>query len=462
MAVLLKGAYVVSATGVDRLDMLLEGGTVSRVGEDLSAPGAEVVDLDGKYLLAGGIDVHTHFDLPLGDGMRTADGFASGGRAALAGGTTCVVDYATQFKGETLADGLRNWHRLADGKCFCDYAFHMAITDWNERIAAELPDMAAAGVTSFKMYMAYKGTLQVDDGVLYRALKRMRDIGGLLCVHCENGDVIAERVKEFREGGQSAPVYHALSRPVELENEAIGRLLTIAELADSPVYVVHISGAPSMRTVVEAKENGLRAFAETCPQYLYLDDSLYEREWGEAAKYVCSPPLRGAANQATLWNALSSGTADVVATDHCSFNLRGQKDRGRGDFSMIPNGMPGVETRMLLLYKAAAEGRITLPQLTRIASANPASIFGMSAAKGSLSPGKDADIVVIDPDRETVLSASTQFQNVDYSPFEGVRIPGAIHSVYLRGAHVFQEGRFLSADPAGKYVHRRASGQRGV
>jgi dihydropyrimidinase len=457
MAVVLAGGIVANPYGAYRADVRIEGETIAEVGVGIARAGDCVSDVSGRYLLPGGIDAHTHFDLPLSDGTRTADSFSTGTKAALAGGTTCVIDYATQFKGESLQEGLENWHRLADGKCFCDYAFHLAITDWNHAARGDLPGVVSSGVTSFKMYMAYKGALQVDDGVIYDALRRVTEVGGLLCFHCENGDVIAARTAELLREGRKGPEFHPISRPPAVETEAVSRLLAIAALADAPVYVVHVSAYSSMKKIIEAKAEGARAFAETCPQYLCLDDSLYA-QGREAAKYVCSPPLRGRENQGGLWASLRSGLADVVATDHCSFDFAGQKDRAHGDFSMIPNGMPGVENRVLLMYKGVAEGRLSLPAMVRAVSYNPAAIFGMYPRKGALVPGADADVVVLNPSGGTVIRAGTQFQNVDYTPYEGMEIPASIDSVYLRGVELFKGGRFLNDVPGGRYVQRGASG----
>ncbi len=462
MAIILSGGVVASADGEYRADVRFEGERISALGSDLARPGDEVVDVPGCLVLPGGIDVHTHFDLPLGDGTRTADSFATGTRAAIAGGTTTILDYATQFKGETLREGLANWHALADGNCRCDYGFHMAITEWNDAVASELPEMAEAGVTSFKMYMAYKGNLQVEDGVIYRALRGLKKVGGLLCAHCENGDVIAERVSELLAAGRTGPAYHPASRPQEVETEAVDRLLMMAKLVDAPVYVVHTSAAPSMDRIVLAKMEGVRAFAETCPQYLYLDDELYAKGGFEAAKYVCAPPLRAKFNQAGLWAALQNNLADTVATDHCSFDFAGQKDRGRENFTKIPNGTPGVEHRMALMYGGVAEGRISLAQMVALCATNPARIFGMYPKKGVIAPGSDADLVILDPRGETSIAAATQHQNVDYTPYEGFCLPGAIRSVYLRGTLLYAGGAFLTDEPLGRYVGRGPSGPKEV
>ncbi|MDR0764566.1 MAG: dihydropyrimidinase [Synergistaceae bacterium] len=457
MAIVLAGGIAATPDGAYRADVRIDGETIAEVGIRVARDGDDILDVSGKYLLPGGIDAHTHFDLPMPDGTRTADGFFTGTRAAAAGGTTCVIDYATQFKGESLREGLDNWRRLADGKCFCDYAFHLAVTDWNDSARGELPEIILSGVTSFKMYMAYKGSLQVDDGVIYRALKHVTEAGGLLCVHCENGDVISALREELIRAGRVGPEFHTVSRPPAVETEAVSRLLSIASLAGAPVYVVHVSACSSMKKIIEAKAGGARLFAETCPQYLYLDDSLYGGGW-EAAKYVCSPPLRGRENHDGLWASLRSGFADVVATDHCSFNFAGQKDKGRGDFGGIPNGMPGVESRVLLMYKGVAEGRLSLPAMVSAVSSNPAAIFGMFPRKGALIPRADADVVVLNPSGRTVISARTQFQNVDYTPFEGIEIPASIDAVYLRGVEIFRDGKFLGNTPIGRYVPRCSSG----
>lgn len=462
MAIVLSGGTVASADGECRADVRIDGGKIVSLGLDVRRPGDEVTDVSGCCVLPGGVDAHTHFDLPLGDGTRTADSFASGTRAALAGGTTTVLDYATQFKGQTLKEALADWHALASGNCRCDYGFHMGITEWSGSVRAELPELVSKGVTSFKMYMAYKGYLQLDDGAVYQALCALRDIGGLLCAHCENGDVIAERVNGLLLSGCAGPEYHPISRPQETETEAVGRLLAMAGLAGAPAYVVHVSASASMDRIAAAKLAGARVYAETCPQYLFLDDELYRKGGFDAAKYVCAPPLRSASNQPGLWNALNGGFLDVAATDHCSFNFEGQKDRGRGCFAKIPGGVPGVEHRVPLLFDAVAEGRISLARMVALCSANPAKIFGLYPKKGVVAPGSDADLTILDPRGETRISAKTQRQNVDYTPYEGFCLRGAIRSVYLRGMLLYSNGNFIADEPVGCYVGRGPSGAEGV
>ena len=454
MALVLEGGKVVDTVNIREADIRIENGLIERVGLGLAQNGDERRDISGMYALPGGIDAHTHFDLPLSLTFRAADDFATGTKAAIAGGTTCVIDYATQFKGETLARGLDNWHSMADGKCFCDYAFHLAITDWNGHTARELRSVVARGVPSFKMYMAYKGSLQVDDGVLYSALQKLKDLGALLCVHCENGDIIASRAEELLSAGHTAVKYHSLSRPEELEAEAANRLLVAAKLSGAPVYIVHVSADATMRKIADARLLGQRVYAETCPQYLYLDDELYLEP--DAAKYVCSPPLRNRKNKALLWSAISQNLMDVVATDHCSFNITKKQELCAKGFNKIPNGMPGVESRMLLLYKGVLDGHITLPQMVSVTSAKAAQIFGMYPRKGVIAPGSDADVVLLDPNRKSVISAARQYQNVDYTPFEGTEIRASIDSVYLRGKKIFQNGAFLTDKPLGEYIPRKA------
>ena len=461
VALVLKGGRVVNADGMFEADVRIEGERIVAVGLGIAREGDELRNVSGKLVMPGGVDVHTHFDLPLADGTRTADSFYTGTRAAVAGGTTCIVDYATQFAGETLGQGLSNWHELAAGNCWCDYSFHLAITDWQADLVADLPEIVASGVTSFKMYMAYKGSLQLGDDSIYEALRIFRRLGALLCVHCENGDLIAARCNELIAAGRTEPRYHPLSRPEELETEAVSRLLVTASLAQAPVYVVHVSAGRSLEKIVQAKMTGKRVFAETCPQYLYLDDSLYDHDW-ECAKYVCSPPLRDRCNQWALWSSLAANLTDVVATDHCSFNLAVQKERGRDDFTKIPSGMPGVENRMLLLYRGVVDGWITAPQMVRVGCASPAKIFGLYPRKGLVAPGSDADILVLDPEGRTTIRAAKQYQNVDYTPFEGFDVPAAVDSVYLRGQLICRNSEMVVGRPGGRFRPRGKSGTEGV
>ncbi|WP_346355046.1 dihydropyrimidinase [Azotosporobacter soli] len=456
MGIVLQGGTVVTAAECCRTDVRIEGETVAALGSDIRQSGDEVRDVTGCLLVPGGIDAHTHFDLPIGT-MATADDFVSGSRAALSGGTTTFIDYATQFKGETLRQGMANWHKRAAKGCYVDYGFHMAITDWNEAVTAELPELVRKdGVTSYKMYMAYKGSLQVADDVLFQAMQALDRLGAILCVHCENGDLIVELARQELENGHCGPRYHPLSRPITVELEAVQRIIKIAETAKSPVFIVHLSSGAALEAVREAKARGQAVYAETCPQYLVLDEERYLLPGFESAKFVLSPPLRDKENQTMLWNGLKQGVLDTVATDHCSFNFVGQKELGRSDFSRIPNGIPGVEHRLALLYSyGVLAGRISLNDWVMRCAAQPAKLFGLYPKKGTIAPGSDADIVVWDPTATGMITAKTQQQRVDYTPYEGIKTQGAVRQVYLRGQLAFDEGTILAAPDRGQYLKRK-------
>lgn len=455
MGILLTGGIVVTAADTYPADVRLEGEKITAIGRNIAQDGDQRVNVAGCYLFPGGIDPHTHFDLPIGD-MRTADSFASGSKAALIGGTTTIIDYATQFKGESLGTGLTNWHALARDNCYTDYGFHMAITDWNDTIAREMKELVEEhGISSFKLYMAYKNVLQVDDGALLSAFRAAAGWGAILCLHCENGDVIDTLVRQSIRQGRTEPRYHAVSRPALVEEEATRRAILLAKMADAPLYVVHLTCAGALTAVEEAKRAGLPVYAETCPQYLLLDESYYEQAGFESAKYVISPPLRNRANQPVLWQGLTNHILDTVATDHCSFHFSGQKDQGLHDFSKIPNGMPGVETRLSLLYTyGVAGGRINLNQFVALTATNAAKVFGLYPRKGTIAVGSDADITVWDPCYEGIISAQTQAQRVDYSPFEGFVQKGRAKYVYLRGQLAAGEGQLIASQADGQYLQR--------
>ncbi len=453
MGTVLRGGTVVTADREYLADVRIEGSTVSAVGHDLIQTGDNVIAADGCYLLPGGIDPHTHFDLDAGS-TRTADDFASGTQAAIAGGTTTIIDYATQPRGETLRAALNEWQAKAAGKSYADYGFHMGITDYNPSVAGEMAQMVDAGVTSFKMYLAYK-SLKVDDKTVFRALRRSREIGALIGFHCENGDAIDMLVQEALEAGKTSPRYHALTRPAIAEAEATNRVIALAEMAGAPVFIVHLSCREALEAVLRAKARGVAVYTETCPQYLLLDESCYAADGFEAAKYVMSPPLRTLADQAALWNGLSAGFFDCLATDHCSFNYHGQKELGRQDFSKIPNGGPGVEHRLALIYTyGVLTGKITLQQMVALTSTNAARLFGLFPKKGTIAPGSDADIVVWNPDASAVITAAAQTQRVDYTPYEGWRQRGRAEYVFLRGREVAKGGT-IRQEALGEYLSRK-------
>ena len=449
MGILLRGGSVVSGQGVRRADVLLEGEKIAAVGPDLPAGDAAVVDCAGKLLFPGFIDGHTHFDLEVA-GTITADDFATGTRAAIRGGTTTVVDFAAPDKGETLASGLERWRRKAAAGTFCDYGFHMTIDDWNEGISREIGEMMDRGITSFKMYMTYPA-MMIGEGDMYRALLRLKEAGGVAGVHCENDGVIRALVEDARAGGRMAPASHPRTRPAPLEAEAVGHLLRMAQLADVPVIIVHLSARESLEEVRAARRRGQRVYVETCPHYLLLEDSVYDNpDYLEAARFVCAPPLRKRADQEALWEALRGGEIDTVATDHCSFTLA-QKRAGQYDFTRIPGGLPGVEHRGVLLYTyGVAAGRVTAADMCRVLSENPARLYGCWPRKGLIAPGSDGDIVVLDPASEGAISVDNHVQNVDYTPYEGWRTKCSIVQVYLRGNLAADRGQVL--DPRGRFI----------
>lgn len=454
MGLILQGGTIVTDLKTYESDVKVVDGKIVEIGVDLPINGCEVVSIKGCHLVPGGIDTHTHFDLDVGTTI-TADDFESGTKAAIVGGTTTILDFATQSKGHSLNDGLEEWHNKAKGKCYSDYGFHMAITDWTDKTAKEMEDMKKEGVTSFKLYMAYKDTLQVDDSVIFRALKKAKDIGALIGFHCENGDIISELVKECIENNQISPKYHPISRPVDLEVEATSRLMKIAKASKAPVYVVHLSSKEALEEVKKAKLDGVKVFTETCPQYLFLNEELYDLDGFESAKYVMSPPLRTKLDNEYLWKALKLGDIDTIGTDHCSFNYKGQKDIGINDFSKIPNGGPGVENRMSLLYThGAKEGKISLNKFVELTSTKAAKLFGMYPQKGTIEVGSDADLVVIDPNVKGIVNARNQTQNVDYTPYEGYEVYCQFKHVFLRGTEVVKDGKLTVDHPTGKYINR--------
>ena len=453
MKYILKGGTVVGSSVSCEADLLIEGEKIAAVGKDLLCEGAQVMDVTGKLLFPGFINAHTHFDLDVCN-TTTADDFASGTRSALRGGTTMVIDFACPNKGETLGCGLALWHKKADGRSSCDYAFHMTIDDWNEGIRAEIPAMFDAGIPSFKMYMTYPA-MMIGDQDLYSALLELKKYGGIAGVHCENAGVIDALIAQHKKDGKLSPASHPECRPNPLEAEAVAHLLRIAEVADVPVVIVHLSTKEALDEVMRARARGQKVYVETCPHYLLLDDALYRQpEFTAAARYVCAPPLRTKADQALLWKALANGAVQTVSTDHCSFTLR-QKDAGKDDFTKIPGGLPGVETRGVLLYSAGvAEGRITKEQMCALLSENPAKLYGAYPRKGVLAAGSDADIVVYDPAADTTISAADQISAAGYTPFEGFRTHGSIAQVWLRGQLAVEHGEILTGT-VGEYIPRR-------
>lgn len=449
MRTLIHNGTIVTGQGVSQSDVLIENGFIQTIAPCIRTETDEVIDAAGKYVFAGFIDTHTHFDLDLGVTV-TADNFITGTRAAVLGGTTTVLDFATQDRGMTMQDALDLWHKKAQGSS-CNYGFHMAISEWSGERAAEVEHMAAQGVTSFKMYMVYDA-MRLNDGEIYAALKHMAALDCISGVHCENYDVLNERIHELNSAGLRSPLGHPLSRPNEVEAEAVARLMRIAQLAKTPVWVVHLSTKEGLEEARRARARGQEVYLETCPQYLVLDDARYAD--ADAEKFIMSPPLRKKADQDALFSAMAAGEIDVIGTDHCSFFMK-QKALGGGEFSKTPNGGAGVQNRAQLIYTyGVLAGRITLPQMAQLLSENAAKLFGMSPRRGVLAEGADADVVLYDPNVKSVISYKTNAHHCDNSPYEGMAVSGAVTDVLLGGKVVVRGGR-LVREGEGRFVFRK-------
>jgi dihydropyrimidinase len=456
MRTLIKNGTIVTAVDQYTGDVLVEGEKIAVIGTSLDIPAAnvdKVIDAAGKYVLPGGIDVHTHMDMPFG-GATSADDFETGTRAAAFGGTTTIVDFAIQYRGQTLHHAWDTWMKKAEGKAAIDYGFHMIITELNDQVEGEMDALVKQGITSFKLFMAYPGVFMLDDGSIFKALLRTGKNGGTICMHAENGGVIDVLVQRALAEGKTAPKYHALTRPARAEAEATHRAIALAEIADVPIYIVHLSAAEALEMVTEARDRGLPAFAETCPQYLFLSYDNYEEPEFGGSKYVMSPPLRDKAKQDHLWRGLAFNDLQCISTDHCPFCMK-EKRLGENDFSKIPNGAPGVETRMSLVYDGGVRpGRISLNRFVELTSTSPAKIFGLFPRKGTIAPGSDADIVVFDPNRTITLAARTLHMNCDYNPYEGRQVTGATDTVLSRGSLVIENGVFVGRKGAGSFLKR--------
>ena len=462
MRTLIKNGTIVTAIDTYGADIWIEDSTIVAITRGgFAAAGTEdfkVIDAAGKYVMPGGVDVHTHLDMPFG-GTTSSDDFETGTRAAAFGGTTSIVDFAVQTKGESLRKGLDRWHVKADGKAAVDYGFHMITTDVNDSTVEEMKGLVADGVTSFKLFMAYPGVLMCDDGQIFRAMQRARDLGALICMHAENGLAIDVLVQQAIAGGHTAPKYHSLSRPQVAEAEGTHRAIALAEMAGAPVYIVHLSASGALEQVIEARDRGLPAFAETCPQYLFCSFDDLAREDFEGAKFVCTPPLRPKEMQADLWRGLRTNDLQVVSTDHCPFCMKGQKDLGRDSFAKIPNGMPGIETRLYLLWDGGVRaGKISMNRFVEITSTAPAKIFGLYPRKGTIAVGADADLIVWDGEKEHILSEKTLHMRVDYSPFEGRVVRGAPSHVLSRGRVVVENGSYAGKMGDGRFMKRSTFG----
>ncbi|MFE9576787.1 dihydropyrimidinase [Nocardia sp. NPDC006044] len=464
----IHGGTVVSATGSQLLDVLVDGETIVAVvqpgstalGADLAATAEVVIDATGKYVIPGGVDGHTHMQMPFG-GTEASDTFETGTRAAAWGGTTTIVDFVVQTPGERLQDTLGAWHQKAAGKCAIDYGFHQIIGEVNDESLKGMSELVSEGVTSFKLFMAYPGVFYSTDGQILRAMQSAGDLGALLMMHAENGIAIDVLVEQAIARGDTAPYFHGTSRPWQMEEEATHRAIMLAQLTGAPLYVVHVSAKQALEQIATARGNGQNVFGETCPQYLYLS---LEEQLGapgfEGAKWVCSTPLRSRAegHQDELWRYLRTGDVTTVSTDHCPFCMKDQKEMGIGDFSKIPNGIGGVEHRMDLMFQGVKSGQISLERWVEVCCTTPARMFGMYPRKGVISPGADADIVIYDPNGHTSIGlGKTHHMNMDYSAYEGFEIDGHVDTVLSRGRVVIDDGNYLGSAGHGRFVKRELS-----
>jgi dihydropyrimidinase len=461
MSTVIKGGTVVTAGDTFAADVLIEGEQIAAIGRGLS--GDTTIDATGKLIIPGGIDVHTHLDMPFG-GTVSSDDFFTGHRAAAFGGTTMHIDFAIQPKGATLRETVDLWHGRASGKAAIDYSFHVAITDLPDSVIDEIPSCLDYGVSSLKLFLAYKGALQVDDTTLFKAMQKAATCGMLIMVHAENGDAIDILIKQAVAAGNLSPKYHALTRPPELEAEATSRAIRLAEVAGAQLYVVHLTNAGALEAVRSAHARGsMNIQAETCVQYFFFTKDDLARDGFEGAKWVCSPPFREASDQVALWGGVADGSLQVVSTDHCPFWYEGGRDGrtpgkelGKASFAAIPNGCPGIEDRMMIMYTHGVRtGKISLNRWVELCCTNPAKMFGCYPQKGAVAPGADADLVVWDPERAYTISAATQHQNTDYNLYEGWQVTGAPSVVLSRGRVLVQDGEWKGEQGAGKFVARR-------
>lgn len=480
MKIKIINGTIVTTQDAFKSDIAIENGIITRIERKSKTASADLlpeleadqtIDAKGQYVLPGGIDVHTHFDMPFG-GTVTADNFYTGTIAAACGGTTTIIDFAIQNKGQTLKQTLDNWHKKAAGQAVIDYSFHIALTDFNDAVMTEIPEALNQGVTSFKLFMAYKGNLMTGDEAIAKILAESGRLEFLTMIHCEDGEAIDNLTKEFLTSGRTSPFYHALSRPIEAEESAVARAIKMAANSKGNLYIVHLSSEGGLKNIKKTLMENKKVFAETCPQYLTLSIDKYTEPVNKplikgakgninlppefaGAKYVISPPLRGKYNLAAIWDGLKKGSINTVASDHCAFNFHTQKTLGLNDFSKIPNGMPGVETRLYLLFNEAVKNKhLTLNKLVDVFATAPAKIFGLYPKKGEIRIGADADMVVFDPNKKLHLKAIKLHQDVDYCPFEGYKGKGAISFVIAGGRIVFKEHAFCGVKGAGKFLKR--------
>lgn len=461
MGTLIQNGTIVNADGKQKADVLIEGETIAEVAVSVPSAGHTLVDAAGLLVMPGGIDVHTHLDMPFG-GTVSADDYRSGTIAAAVGGTTTVIDFALQSKGHTMREALSTWLAKSKGKACIDYSLHMAITNLGpgdgRQGLEEMEAMVHEGISSFKLFMAYPNVLMIDDGLMFKVMQKAAALNALCCIHAENGSAIDIVVAQMIAEGKTAPHFHALSRSTKAEAEATHRAIALADMAGASVYIVHLSNEDSLRELMHAQQRGLRALAETCPQYLVLsiEEQMPGKSW-EESKYVFTPPLREKKNQEPLWRALNDGSLAVVSTDHCPFRFADQKSLGKDDFTKIPNGGPGIENRLQILWHFGVNaGRLTPERFVELCSTAPARIFGMPQ-KGAIAPGKDADVLLWDPNAEYTISAVTQRMATDYSMFEGLRVRGNTKHVFSRGDLVVHNGQWIGEVGRGRFLKRVAT-----
>jgi dihydropyrimidinase len=460
MSVLIRNGRILTAADDYVADLYVDDETITLIGESLDMQADKVIDAAGKYVLPGCVDPHTHLDMPFG-GTVTIDDVESGQTSAAFGGTTTHVDFCIQGKGETFAEALETWHGKANGKALIDYGYHIAITDLDHGgTLEELASLPEQGVTSYKLFMAYKGALMVDDETLFKAMEVAAGSGALVMVHAENGDAIDILVTQALERGDVTPVWHALTRPPELEGEATTRAIKLAHVAGAPLYVVHVTCKEAVDPIAEARRRGWNVWGETCTQYFFTDITDLERPDFHGAKFVFSPPVREAWNQQVLWDAVRTGALSAISTDHCAFLWDGQKTMGRDDFSKIPNGAPGLEDRLVMIHHfGVSEGRITLNRMVDLLSTSAAKLFGLYPKKGTIAVGSDGDVVVFDPTRKHTLSASTHHSKADYNLYEGTEVTGAVETVLLRGNVLVENGELVAQPGIGQFVRRAKFGE---
>ena len=453
---IIRDGTVVTASDTYASDIGITGGRIAAIASDLPADNAgTLLDAKGFLVIPGGIDVHTHLDMPFG-GTTSSDDFETGTRAAAFGGTTTLIDFAIQYKGQSLRQALDTWMKKAEGKAVADYAFHCIITDVADAQLEEMGALVREGISTFKLFMAYPGVFMLDDATIFRAMLQAAKHGGMICMHAENGGAIDVIVRRALAEGKTAPKYHALTRPTTAEAEATARAIALAEMAGAPVYIVHLSCNDALEKVREARDRGLPVYAETCPQYLYLSIENFDAPGFEGAKYVFTPPLREKWHQEKLWNGLARDTLQVVSTDHCPFCFKEQKELGKDDFTKIPNGGPGVEHRLSLIYSGGVHGgKFSANRFVELVSTAPAKLFGLYPRKGTIAVGSDADLVVFDPNAEQVISAKTHHMRVDYSMFEGIHVRGLPKVVFSRGRVIVQDGKFTGRAGAGEFIRRQ-------